>query len=215
MKGRESENMASVNKHIILGRLGQDPEVRYTQSGTAVCNLSIATDGFGDNAETEWHDVVVWGKAAEQCGQYLQKGREVYLEGEVRTDKWTDRDGNERKTKKVHTNFVQFIGGGGNGGGQRDGSNRNQNRVGGQGGNRQGNNGGWGSNNNQQSDDDHGGGQSSGGGWGKKPAGNNGGGWGGKKNAGGGWGKKPSGEQDQGNGGSGGRSGDDNDPIPF
>lgn len=194
--------MASVNKHIILGRLGQDPEVRYTQSGTAVCNLSIATDGFGDNAETEWHEVVVWGKAAEQCGQYLQKGREVYVEGEVRTDRWTDRDNNERKTKKVHTNFVQFIGG--NGGGQRDGGNRNQNRGGGQqgGGNRRGNNGGgWGSNNNQQSGDS--GGQS-GGGWGGKSSGN-----------GSGWGKKPTGGQDQGNGGSGGRSNDEDDPLPF
>mgnify|MGYP000645700142 CR=1 FL=1 len=202
--------MASVNKHIILGRLGQDPEVRFTQSGTAVCNLSIATDGFGQNAETEWHEVVVWGKAAEQCGQYLSKGREVYVEGEARTDKWTDRDGNERKTKKVHTNFVQFIGGGGD---RRGDDNRDQNRN-----NSRQHGGGGDSRNN-------GGGQQSGGnggGWGNQgggnPSGNGSGGWGkSRSSGGGGWGKQkgqPEGGG-QGNGGSGGRPDDGKDPIPF
>ena len=201
--------MASVNKHIILGRLGQDPEVRFTQSGTAVCNLSIATDGFGQNAETEWHEVVVWGKAAEQCGQYLSKGREVYVEGEARTDKWTDRDGNERKTKKVHTNFVQFIGGGGD---RRGDDNRDQNRNDSR---RQGGGGSSRSGGGQQAG-------GNGGGWGNQGGGgspgNGSGGWGkSRSSGGGGWGKQkgqPEGGG-QGNGGSGGRPDDGKDPIPF
>lgn len=114
--------MGSVNKVIIIGRLGQDPEVRQTSGGTAVCNLSIATseryqDRDGNLKEsTEWHRVVVWGKQAEHCGQYLAKGREVYVEGSLTTEEWTDNDGQKRKTTKVKARQVVFLGGKGEGG---------------------------------------------------------------------------------------------------
>lgn len=211
--------MSTVNKQILLGRLGQDPgELRYTQNGTAVCNLSIATNsGYGDNETTEWHEVVVWGKAAEQCAQYLQKGRQVYLEGETRTDVWTDRENNERKTKKVHANYVTFIpdgqgsggsnrgGRGGNGGGSGRGGNGGGNRGNGGGNRNGGGGGGWGNNN--ESGGQQGG--NSGGGWGKNQGGGGGNGWG----NGGGWGKKNEQKPDQGNGGSGGRDSDDDFPF--
>ena len=109
--------MASVNKVIIVGNLGRDPELRYIQSGQAVANFSVATnekwkDKDGNNQErTEWHRIVVWGKSAENCAQYLQKGRSVYIEGKLQTREWEDKDGNKRSTTEVVAQAVQFLGG--------------------------------------------------------------------------------------------------------
>jgi single-strand DNA-binding protein len=107
----------SVNKVIILGRLGQDPELKYTPSGTAVCNFSLATseswtDKSGAKQEkTEWHRIVVWGKLAELCNQYLSKGRQAFVEGKLQTRSWDDKDGTKRYSTEVMANTVQFIGG--------------------------------------------------------------------------------------------------------
>ena len=107
----------SVNKVIILGRLGQDPELKYTPSGTSVCNFSLATtenwtDKSGQKQErTEWHRIVVWGKLAELCNQYLSKGRQVFLEGKLQTRSWDDQEGKKRYTTEILANSVQFIGG--------------------------------------------------------------------------------------------------------
>ncbi len=107
----------SVNKVILLGRLGQDPELKYTPGGSPVCNFSLATteswtDKSGQKQEkTEWHRVVVWGKLAELCNQYLAKGRQCFLEGRLQTRSWDDKDGNKRYTTEILANTVQFIGG--------------------------------------------------------------------------------------------------------
>jgi len=108
----------SVNKVIILGRLGQDPEIKYTPSGAAVCNFSLATSetwndkSSGQKQErTEWHRVVVWGKLAELCNQYLAKGRQAFVEGKLQTRSWDDKDGNKRYTTEINATTVQFIGG--------------------------------------------------------------------------------------------------------
>ncbi len=99
--------MSSLNKAMIIGRLGQDPEVRYTQSNTAVANLSIATserykDSTGEWKEnTEWHRVVAWGRLAEICQEYLKKGSQVYVEGPIQTRKWEDREGQTRYTTEI------------------------------------------------------------------------------------------------------------------
>jgi len=114
-----------VNKVILIGNLGKDPEVRYTSGGQAVANLRIATSrSWTDKQsgqrkeETEWHDVEVWGKQAEQCGEYLAKGRQVYVEGRLKTDKWQDKtSGQERSKVKVVADTVRFLGGGGRGAG--------------------------------------------------------------------------------------------------
>ena len=155
--------MSSVNKVILIGNLGADPEVRHTQGGSAVANLSVATnerwtDRDGNPQErTEWHNVTVWGKTAEHCGQYLSKGRSVYVEGRIQSRTYTDRDGNERKATDIVAQQVAFLGG------------RDDAQSGGQGGNRSGR-GSWG-----------GGGSQS-----PSPSkSNNGGGWGG---GGGSWG---------------------------
>ncbi|GEJ56719.1 single-stranded DNA-binding protein [Anaeromyxobacter diazotrophicus] len=113
-----------VNKVILVGNLGKDPEVRYTSGGQAVASLRIATSrSWTDKAsgqrkeETEWHDVEVWGKQAEQCGEYLAKGRQVYVEGRLKTDKWQDKtSGQERSKVKVVADTVRFLGGGGGAG---------------------------------------------------------------------------------------------------
>src|SRR5512147_3112392 len=113
-----------VNKVILIGNLGKDPEVRYTQGGQAVANLRIATSrSWTDKQsgqrkeETEWHDVEVWGKQAEQCGEYLAKGRQVYVEGRLKTDKWQDKtSGQERSRVKVVADSVRFLGGRGGAG---------------------------------------------------------------------------------------------------
>ncbi len=109
--------MASVNKVILVGNLGRDPELRYTQSGQAVANFTLATnekwkDKEGASQErTEWHRIVVWGKSAENCAQYLQKGRSVYIEGRLQTREWEDNSGNTRTTTEVTAQTVQFLGG--------------------------------------------------------------------------------------------------------
>lgn len=109
--------MAGVNKVIIVGNLGRDPEVRYAQSGMAVCKLSVAVtervkDGDAWKDATEWFRVTLFGKQAESAGQYLQKGRSVYVEGRLKTDKYKDKDGVEKTSTEVVGNVVQFLGGG-------------------------------------------------------------------------------------------------------
>jgi single-strand DNA-binding protein len=109
-----------VNKVILVGNLGKDPEVRYTAGGQAVANLRIATSrSWTDKQsgqkkeETEWHDVEVWGKQAEQCGEFLSKGRQVYVEGRLKTDAWDDKtSGQKRSRVKVVADTVRFLGGG-------------------------------------------------------------------------------------------------------
>jgi single-strand DNA-binding protein len=114
--------MASgVNKVILIGHLGADPEVKYLPSGQAVCELRLATSESwtgkdGNKAErTEWHRVVTWGKQAELCGQYLQKGRQVFVEGRLQTRSWDDKDGNKKYTTEIVASQVVFLGGGGAG----------------------------------------------------------------------------------------------------
>lgn len=109
--------MAGVNKVIIIGRLGADPEVRQISSGNNVATLSIATsESWTDrssgqrNERTEWHRVVVWGKQAELCGKYLAKGRQVYLEGRLQTRSWEDKQGQKKYTTEVVANTIQFLG---------------------------------------------------------------------------------------------------------
>lgn len=109
--------MAGVNKAILIGNLGRDPELRYTQSGQAVTNFSLATsenwtDKNGERTEkTEWHRIVAWGKTAELCAQYLSKGRTVYIEGRLQTRDWEDKEGVKRQTTEIVANTVQFLGG--------------------------------------------------------------------------------------------------------
>ncbi len=119
--------MASVNKVIIIGNLGRDPEMRYMPSGDAIANLRIATaekykDRNGEMQEsTEWHSVAFFGKTAEVCGQYLKKGSQVYVEGSLRTRKWQDKDGNDRYTTEIRGDRMQMLGGrSGGGGGMAD-----------------------------------------------------------------------------------------------
>jgi single-strand DNA-binding protein len=113
--------MASVNKVILIGNLGRDPEVRYLPSGDAVANFSIATtekwkDKSGDMQEqTEWHRISFFGRQAEICGEYLRKGSSVYVEGRLQTRKWTDKDGNERSTTEIRGDRMQMLGGRGGG----------------------------------------------------------------------------------------------------
>lgn len=100
--------MASVNKVILIGRLGRDPELRYTKESTAITNLSLATTEY-DNS-VEWHSVSVWGKTAESCAKYLSKGRQVYVEGSLKTRKWKDKDGNWKDSTFVNASSVKFLG---------------------------------------------------------------------------------------------------------
>ena len=109
----------SVNKVILIGNLGKDPEVRFTQTGSAVANFSIATseqwnDRDGKRQErTEWHNIVVWGKQGELCGQYLSKGRQVYVEGSIRTRSYDDKTGTKRYVTEIVAQRIRFLGGGG------------------------------------------------------------------------------------------------------
>ena len=114
--------MAGINKVILVGHLGRDPELRYTQGGTAVAKLSVATTRRWRSKqtnemveETEWHRVTVWGNSAEHCNKYLAKGRQVYVEGRLRTTSFDDKDGAKRYSTEVVADVVQFLGG-------RDGS---------------------------------------------------------------------------------------------
>lgn len=108
--------MASMNKVILLGNLGADPELRHTQNQTAVCNFNIATTESWNDAQgakqekTEWHRIIVWSKLAENCAKYLAKGRAVLVEGKLQTRKWTDKDNIERYTTEIVANNVTFVG---------------------------------------------------------------------------------------------------------
>jgi single-strand DNA-binding protein len=124
--------MASVNKVILIGNLGRDPEVRYAPSGAAICNVTIATSRqwkdktSGERQEeTEWHRVVFYDRLAEIAGEYLKKGRPVSVEGRLKTRKWTDKDGVEKYTTEVIADQMQLLGGreggAGGGGGMEDG----------------------------------------------------------------------------------------------
>jgi single-strand DNA-binding protein len=115
--------MASVNKVILIGNLGRDPELRYTQSGQAVANFTLATTERFSNREgerqerTEWHRIVAWGRTAELCAQYLAKGRSVYIEGRLGTREWEDKEGQKRRTTEITAQSVQFLGARGGAGG--------------------------------------------------------------------------------------------------
>lgn len=115
-----------INKVILIGNLGKDPEVRFTPSGQAVANFNIATtDSWTDKTtgqkqeRTEWHRIVVWGKQGEHCGEYLKKGRQCYVEGRLQTREWTDKEGHKKYTTEIVANNVQFLG---SGAGRADGA---------------------------------------------------------------------------------------------
>ena len=118
-----------INKVILIGNLGQDPELRYTGSGTAVCNMRLATnesykDSNGELVEkTEWHSIVAWARLAEICGEYLKKGSQVYFEGSLQTRQWEDRDGNNRYTTEVKAREMMMLSGRGGSGDGYDSSN--------------------------------------------------------------------------------------------
>lgn len=118
--------MASLNKVMLIGNLGKDPEVRYTGSGQAVASFSLATSERFKNKQsgeweekTEWHRVTLWGKQAEVAGEYLAKGKTVFIEGRLQTRKWTDRDGNEKYTTEIVGERMQMLGGKSDGGAGR------------------------------------------------------------------------------------------------
>ena len=116
-----------VNKVILIGNLGQDPEIRYTQSGTAVATLSLATtEKFKEKdgqvkEQTEWHRIVAWSRLAEVCGEYLHKGSKVYIEGKLQTRKWTDQNGNDKYTTEVIAREMKMLSPRGDGGGSGGG----------------------------------------------------------------------------------------------
>lgn len=109
--------MASFNRVVIMGNLGQDPELRYTQSQTPVCTLNVATTDYRNGPDgqrqefTDWHRVVVWSKQAENCAKYLSKGRSVLVEGRLQTRSWEDKQGQKRYITEIVANTVQFVGG--------------------------------------------------------------------------------------------------------
>ena len=129
--------MASLNKVMLIGNLGKDPEVRYTAGGTAVASFSLATsekfkskDGQWEE-KTEWHNITLWGRTAEIAGEYLAKGRTVYIEGRLQTRKWTDKEGKDRYTTEIVGEKMQMLGGkgeGGQGGGNQGGGQRYNSR---------------------------------------------------------------------------------------
>ncbi|HMB97743.1 MAG TPA: single-stranded DNA-binding protein [Balneolaceae bacterium] len=125
--------MSSLNKAMIIGRLGADPEVRYTQSNTAVANMSVATterfkDRNGELQErTEWHRVVAWGRTAEVCQQYLKKGSLVYFEGPIQTSEWEDKNGQKRYTTEIKALTMQMLDS--RGGGPSEESSQKQNMA--------------------------------------------------------------------------------------
>jgi len=115
----------SVNKVILIGNLGKKPELRYTPGGQAVANFTLATnerfggkEGQPAQERTEWHRIVVWGRTAENCAQYLDKGRPVYIEGRLQTREWQDKEGQKRQTTEIVALTVQFLGSKGGGGGE-------------------------------------------------------------------------------------------------
>ncbi len=140
-----------INKVILVGNLGADPEVRYTASGTAITSLSVATSESwtdkqsGEKQErTEWHRVKLFGRLAEIAGEYLKKGRQIYIEGSLRTDKYTDKQGVERYSTDIVANEMQMLGGGGEGGGMGGGGGGGSQQRGQSGGGRPAGTGGGG-----------------------------------------------------------------------
>ena len=112
---KKENHMSGINKVILVGRLGKDPEMRHTQNGTSVCQLNVATSENwvkdGQKQErTEWHRIVCWSKLAEICNEYLKKGRQVYVEGRIQTRAWDDKEGNKRYTTEIVASTVQFLG---------------------------------------------------------------------------------------------------------
>jgi single-strand DNA-binding protein len=114
--GKEAK-MAGINKVILIGNLGSDPEVRYTPSGVAVAQFNIATseewkdkDSGEKKERTEWHRIIAWRRLGEICGEYLSKGQQVYVEGRIQTNAWEDKEGNKRYTTEIIANTVQFLG---------------------------------------------------------------------------------------------------------
>ncbi len=109
--------MASLNRVVLIGHLGADPDLKTTATGRSLCNLKVATeDVWKDKAgqrqeKTEWHRITVWGQQAETCGKYLKKGRQVYIEGSLETRTWDDKDGNKRFSTEVRADKVLFLGG--------------------------------------------------------------------------------------------------------
>jgi single-strand DNA-binding protein len=108
--------MSGINKAIIVGRLGRDPEIRYTPGGVAVANFSVATSEEWKDREsnekkerTEWHRIVAFGKLGEICGEYLSKGKLIYVEGRIQTRSWEDKDGNKKYTTEIVASDVQFL----------------------------------------------------------------------------------------------------------
>jgi len=124
--------MASLNKVMLIGNLGKDPEVRYTAAGTAVASFSIATSEKFKNKsgeweeKTEWHNITLWARLAEIAGEYLAKGKTVYIEGRLQTRKWQDKDGRDRYTTEIVGEKMQMLSGKGEGGGGRQGSGRGE-----------------------------------------------------------------------------------------
>lgn len=109
--------MSGINKVIIVGRLGQDPEIRNIPDGTSVVNFSVATSDEwtdkntgGKKEKTEWHKIVAWGRLAEICAQYLSKGKQVYIEGRIQTEEWQDKEGIKRYTTKIIASTMQMLG---------------------------------------------------------------------------------------------------------
>jgi len=106
----------SINKVILIGRVGQAPEIRYTSSGTPVAHFSIATDESFKNRSgeqqqhTEWHRIVAWNRLAEICGEYLTKGKQVYIEGSIRSNQWEDKSGSKRTTYEIIANTMKMLG---------------------------------------------------------------------------------------------------------
>jgi len=118
----------SLNKAMLIGNLGKDPELSYTQSGTPRCKFSLATNESYTNKEdekidqTEWHNIVVWGKQAENCAKFLSKGRQVYIEGKIQTRSWDDEQTGQKKyMTEINAQVVRFLGGKQDGGGRQGG----------------------------------------------------------------------------------------------
>jgi len=141
-----------LNKVMLIGNLGADPETRFMQDGTCVCNLRLATtekfkgrDG-NQQERTEWHRVVLWGRLGEIANQYLSKGSKCYIEGKIETRKWQDRDGNDKYTTEIRASEMKMLGGSGGGSGSNQGGGAQQGGGGfpSQGGNQGGNNQGGG-----------------------------------------------------------------------
>ena len=103
--------MSGLNKVMLIGRLGRDPELKYTASGMAIANINLATtEKYKDEEKTEWHKIVVFDKLAEICGQYLTKGKQAYFEGKLQTREWTDKEGNKRWTTEIVCNNMVMLG---------------------------------------------------------------------------------------------------------